>query len=255
MRTIAIVNQKGGVSKTTTAINLAAGFARSGHRTLLVDLDPQGHATVGLGFDPETLEGRTVAEALRENAVTLESVIRQTYLPGLEVAPATLSLAATDMALASQYYREFRLQRALQGVTGYEYVLIDCAPTLGTLPVNALVAASSYLIPAEPSAYSLRGIGDLLQTIQEVRKMSPGWDYRILFTKVLARATAVNAIADQSLAPLREKLLSTRIHRCEALNRSAFAEEPRDIFSADPHCRGAEDYQALTEEVLVLWPA
>lgn len=249
MKTIALTNQKGGVGKTTTSVNLAAGLARLHYRVLLIDLDPQAHATVGLGVEPENLNGASMAEVLREEERHVRDAVTPTYLSGLSLAPATIRLAEADMLLFARPYREQRLQRALQALEGFDFVIVDCAPSLGLLSINAIVAADAYLIPTEPSAYAIRGVADLLTTVNTY-KNSSAWDFRVLLTKVLPQATAINAAADKELLPLHAKLLGTRIHRSEALNRALFSAQPRDIGTFDPHSRAAREYQQLTEEVL-----
>jgi len=255
MKTIAIINQKGGVGKTTTAVNLAAGLARAGHATLLIDLDPQAHATVGLGLDPEQFTGGTIGDVLLSESLAVSSVIADTYLPGLKLAPASLALSKADSLLHARHFREQRLQHALEGLQGFDYVLVDCQPTLGVLPVNAMVAADLFLIPTQPSGYALRGLGDLLETLHSIKRFMRPWDYRVLLTMVMAQATVTNEIVARVLEPLREKLLATRIARCEALNRAQSDDQPKDVGTYAPRSRAAQDYQQLTEEIQQLWPS
>jgi chromosome partitioning protein len=254
MRTLAVINQKGGVGKTTTAVNLAACLARAGHATALIDLDPQAHATVGLGLDPDTLDGKTVGDVLLSEADLIGSVLTETYLPLLKIAPASISLAKVDSLLHARHFREQRLFHALEGLTGFEFVVIDCQPTLGVLPVNAIVASQHFLIPTQPSGYALRGLGDLLETLHSVKRRAVPWDYRILLTMVLGTATVTNEMISKALESVSDHLLETSIHRNEALNRAQTDDQPRDIVAYDKASRGAKDYQALTEELLKLWP-
>ena len=255
MKTIAIINQKGGVGKTTTAVNLAAGLARAGHATLLIDLDPQAHSTVGLGLDPEQFTGQTIGDVLLSETATVAAAICDTYLPALKLAPASLALSKADSLLHARHFREQRLQHALEGLTGFEYVLLDCQPTLGLLPVNAMVAASYFLIPTQPSGYALRGLGDLLEALHSIKRFLPAWEFRILLTMVISQATVTNDLVDRALEPLRANLLATRIARCEILNRVQTEDQPRDVQAVAKTSRAAKDYQQLTEEILTLWPS
>jgi chromosome partitioning protein len=254
MRTIAVINQKGGVGKTTTAVNVAACLARAGHPTLLIDLDPQAHATVGLGLEPDELAGRTVGELLLSDSQDISTVISETYLPALKIVPASIGLSKADSLLHTRHFREQRLQHALATLQGFSFVLIDCQPTLGVLPVNAMVAASHFLIPTQPSGYALRGLGDLLETLHSIKRFGPAWDYRIVLTMVMAQATVTNGLVEKALEPVREKVLQTRIARCEMLNRVQSENEPTDIVAAARHTKAAHDYQQLAAEILTLWP-
>lgn len=255
MKVIAVINQKGGVGKTTTSVNLAAGLARTGQATLLIDLDPQAHATLGLGLDPEELKERTIGEVLLSDGDSVTSVVVDTYLPNLKVAPSSISLSRVDSLLHARHFREQRLAHALEGVNGFQYVIIDCQPTLGVLPVNAMVAADSFLIPTQPSGYALRGLGDLLDTLHSIKRKLDVWDFRILLTMVVSQATVTNELISQALEPLKDRLLATSIHRNEMLNRAQTDDEPRDIGAYEPTSRGAKEYQELVQEILRIWPA
>ena len=254
MNVIAIINQKGGVGKTTTAVNLAAGLARTGLETLLIDLDPQAHATLGVGLEPDQLQGATIGEVLLSETDSLRQVIVPTYLPGLSVAPASIGLSKVESLLQARHFREQRLHHALAGLDGFQYVVIDSQPTLGVLPVNAMVAANFFLIPAQPSGYALRGLGDLLETLHSIKRHAAGWDYRVLLTMVMRQATVTNELVRVALAPLRERMLATTIARCEILNRAQTVDHPTDIAAFAQGSRAATDYQSLAREIITLWP-
>lgn len=252
--TIAIINQKGGTGKTTTAVNLSAGLARAGYSTLLIDLDPQAHATVGLGLEVnDSNGGREMGDILLAENASLESVITNTYIDRLKVVPSSIRLSKTASLLHSQNFREHRLNQALEGIKGFDYFIIDCQPTLEVLPVNAMVAASHFLIPTQPAGYALRGLGDLIETLQSIKRRGRNWDWRVLLTMVMGQARVTNEMVEQMLEPVRERLLTTVIHRNELLNRAQTDDTPKDIFEYDKHSRGAKDYQALVEEITKLW--
>lgn len=255
MNIIAVINQKGGVGKTTTSVNLAACLARMGKKTLLVDLDPQAHATVGVGIEPDQINGSTIGDVLLSGNKSIQDILHDTYLPNLKLAPASISLAKADTQLQSQHFREQKLADSLSGVGEFDYAIIDCQPTLGVLPVNAMVAANHFLIPTQPSGYGIRGLGDLLETLQAIKQRAGDWDYRILLTMVMGQATVTNEQVRKILEPLSEKVLASQIHRNESLNRAQTEEPPKDIVEYDKNSRGAKDYLSLTEEIIRIWPA
>jgi chromosome partitioning protein len=178
---IAIANQKGGVGKTTTAINLAGALAEQGHRILCVDMDAQANLTVGLGINLGTVE-RSMADVLLDSRASLEDVVIPTQTSGIDVAPSTLELASTEVELFTAIGREHALREALQGWARkqYEYVLVDCPPTLGLLTINGLVAANSVIIPVQTQYYALKGLTALVKVINQIRAKGLNRDLRVL---------------------------------------------------------------------------
>jgi chromosome partitioning protein len=180
-RVIAIANQKGGVGKTTTAINLAGSLAEQGFRVLCIDMDPQANLTVGLGINLRTVE-RSMADVLIDETVSVEDVVIPTQTPGIDVAPSTIDLSATENVLFSTIGREQALREALKGWPHdqFEYLIIDCPPTLGLLTINGLVAADGVIIPVQTQYYALKGFNALVNVIEQIRHKGLNPDLRIL---------------------------------------------------------------------------
>ena len=180
-RTIAIANQKGGVGKTTTAINLAGSLAEQGYRVLCVDMDPQANLTVGLGINLRNVES-SMAEALIDSTVTLEDIVIPTQTAGVDVAPATIDLSASENVLFSAIGREQALREVLANAatSQYDYILIDCPPTLGLLTLNSLVAADGVIIPVQTQYYALKGFTALLNVITQIRAKGLNPHLRVL---------------------------------------------------------------------------
>lgn len=244
---IAIVNQKGGVGKTTTAINLAASLADGGASVLLLDLDPQGNATSGLGLPKENLHPTTY-EVLTGQA-TLDQAIQPTERQGLFVLPANSNLAAAEIDLAGEQQREFRLSGALSLAT-YDYILIDCPPALGLLTINALTAAHSLLIPVQSEYYALEGLGQLLATVQRVRQgLNPLLDLLgVVLTMYDKRTSLSDQVRDELDRHFGEKVFESVIPRNVRL-----AEAPsfgKTIYEHDRWSKGARAYKQFAKEVV-----
>ena len=255
--TIAVINHKGGVGKTTTAVNLAAGMARHGHKVLLVDLDPQGNATYGLGVDFDPGESPSIATVLLDPEVALSSVILDTDEPNLKLVPADIRLAHTAVQLNSAVFRETRLSKALATVPEFDYIIIDAQPTLDLLPVNAIYAADKLLIPTELTGYALCGLSDLMNTLK-VTKNGGDYDWRIVLTKVTGHGEDRQVHATKYLEGFADRILKTRIRHTEAIPRSQIEtedEDPIPVILQKSYNRGAQDYRALVKEVLAIWPA
>jgi chromosome partitioning protein len=249
-RIIALCNQKGGVGKTTTTINLGAALAEYGRRVLIVDFDPQGAASVGLGVNPHELD-KTVYTLLMERGAHISDVVRTTTVPGLDVVPANIDLSAAEVQLVGEVARESVLARALRPAEAeYDVILIDCQPSLGLLTVNALTAAHGVLIPLECEFFALRGVALLIETVEKVRdRLNPRLridgilgtmhDPRTLHSKeVLARVH--EAFGDQ--------LLHTVIGRTVKFPDSSVAAEPITTYA--PAHAGASAYRQLARELV-----
>lgn len=247
MTIIAVTNQKGGVGKTTTTINLGAYLARSGKTVLLVDLDPQGNATSGLAINKSGLEQKTVYELLRGEA-TAADIVLPTAQKNLYILPTSSELAASEVELVASSDREFVLKKALATLT-YDYVLIDCPPSLSLLTVNALTAADKVLIPVQTEFYALEGLGQLVDLVQRVRaSVNPHLELLgIVMTMYDSRTSLSTAVESELLKHFAQKVFKTHIPRNVRL-----AEAPsygKTIADHDKWSKGARAYKALAKEV------
>lgn len=246
---IAILNQKGGVGKSTTAINLSAALGELNREVLLVDLDPQGNASSGLGIDQASVPC-CVYDVLKM-AVDVQEAIIPDVQKGLDVIPATINLAGAEIELSSEMARENRLKEALGKLRGrYDYIFIDCPPSLGLLTINALVAADSLLIPIQTEFYALEGVTKLLETMKLVKNLlNPSLDiFGVLLTMYDGRTTLSKDVAEQVRAYFKKKAFETMIPRTVKLSEAPSFGLP--ITQFDPSCKGALAYKDLAKEVV-----
>src|SRR3990167_1125448 len=244
---IAVINQKGGVGKTTTAINLGAYLAKHGKSVLIVDFDPQGNATSGLSLDKHGFD-TTVYDVILGNA-ELAGVLRPSNIANLQVLPANSGLAAAEVDLALVEAREHRLKNALQGVT-HDFILIDCLPALGLLTINALTASDDILIPVQAEYYAMEGLTQLLDVVQRVRGgLNPNLELLgVLITMHDNRTTLSDQVAHEVRKHFNDKVFDTVVPRNVRL-----AEAPshgKSILEHDKWSKGAKAYKQLTKELL-----
>jgi chromosome partitioning protein len=255
-RVVGMVNQKGGVGKTTTTINLGAALAEVGQKVLLVDFDPQGALSVGLGIDPRPLEATIYELLMEESDVVIEDVLLTTTVEGMDLLPSNIFLSGAEIRLVNEVAREYALQRVLEPlIPHYDIVLIDCQPSLGLLTVNALTCADSVIIPLECEFFALRGVALLMESIGKVQErlnktleidglLATMYDPRTLHAREVL-ATIMQGFGD--------KVFHTVINRTVRFPDATLAGEP--ITQFDSGSMGAAAYRDLARELLARWPA
>jgi chromosome partitioning protein len=249
MRIFAVANQKGGVGKTTTTTSLGAAIAEKGKRVLVVDLDPQGNATTGLGVDGRMFE-RSMYDVLL-NDVPIVDIVEPTGFNNLFVAPATLDLAGVEQELTAVISRELRLKRALESVEGdFDYVFIDCPPSLGLITINAFAAATDIMVPVQTEFYALEGLTQLQKIVDLVQKnLNPSLKIsKVVLTMYDQRIMLSQDVAIEVGKYFQDALCDTRIPRTVRLAEAPSFGQPITVF--DPNSKGAKAYRKLAEEIL-----
>ena len=250
LKTIAVMNQKGGCGKTTTAVNLAACLAESGARVLLIDVDPQGHATLGLGLRGDEID-RTLYHAMQPGGLPFAQVILPTYHPNLKLVAANSLLSSLQLELVDRLGRERILSDGLAQIDGsFHFILMDCPPSLNLLTLNALTAASHVLIPLQTHYLSLDGMRELFKTIEMIQaEINPRLEILGILPTLFDHRTRMNRAMLQTIQEyFKGKVFETVIHSSTALTESPMMGQP--VVRYAPQSQGAKDYQALAEELL-----
>ena len=248
-RIIAITNQKGGVGKSTTAVNVSAYLSSYGYRTLLIDLDPQSNSTSGLGLNPEDVK-ESVYEVIIQDKDPWEIILETSY-KNLRILPSSIQLAGAEVELVSSLKREFKLKEAIKKIEkNYDFILIDCPPALGLLTINALAAAREVIIPIQCEYYALEGLGQLLSTINLVKKnLNDKLKIKgAIMTMYDPRLKLAEQVIEEVKNYFSEKVYKTIIPRNVRLSEAPSYGKP--IMEYDPDCKGAEAYNNFTREVI-----
>jgi len=252
-RVISMCNQKGGVGKTTTTINLGASLAEYGRKVLLVDFDPQGSLSVGLGLNPHDME-LTIYNLLMDRETTLDEVVVPTNVPGMDLLPSNIDLSAAEVQLVHEVAREQTLQRVLApAIEKYDVILIDCQPSLGLLTVNALTASDGVIVPLECEYFALRGVALLKTTIDKVReRLNPKLSIDgVLGTMYDGRTLHSREVMERLVQAWGDTVFHTVIRRTVKFSDSTVAGEPITTYASSS--TGAEAYRDLAKEVLARW--